>query len=243
MVDVVSRRLPGIAFKVESPPLTDILPRMDVAVFVGFAASGPVHMPTLVEDAAAFSAVFGADVVLAWDAERGEVVYGYLAAAVRAFFRNGGRRCWIVRVPRPRRDASFDADLFLDCRLADTGTASLTSEADFLRYQSAEETRLLKGIHAALEVEEATLIAVPDAVHRGWSRFAPEPPPPAEESPPPIRPQWWHFLDCQPPPQFEAVRQPRWGHFLPCPLRVLPAPELAKEEGDGVVTLTWSRVN
>src|SRR5262245_64334444 len=47
-------------------------------------------------------------VVLAWDAERGEVVYGYLAAAVRAFFRNGGRRCWIVRVPRPRRDASFD---------------------------------------------------------------------------------------------------------------------------------------
>ena len=35
------RRLPGIAFEARPPPLDEALPRMDVAVFVGFAASGP----------------------------------------------------------------------------------------------------------------------------------------------------------------------------------------------------------
>ena len=50
------------------------------------------------------------------------------------------------------------------------------TDADFLRYQSPQ-SRPLKGIHTALEVEEATLIAVPDAVHRGWEPATPEKPP------------------------------------------------------------------
>ena len=33
-----------------------------------------------------------------WDTARGERVRAHLAPSVRAFFRNGGRRCWIVRV-------------------------------------------------------------------------------------------------------------------------------------------------
>src|ERR1700730_696976 len=94
----VSRRLPGFRFEVQPPPLTDVLPRMDVAVFVGFAASGPLHTPVVVEDVAQFTAIFGEDVPLAWDQQRGELVYAYLASAVRAFFRNGGRRCWGIRV-------------------------------------------------------------------------------------------------------------------------------------------------
>src|SRR5205823_11228253 len=158
------------------------------------------------------------------------------------FFRNGGRRCWIVRVPTPAPDAPFDADIFIDHDLKETGVASLMAQADFLRYQSPVP-RALQGIHAALEVEEATLIAVPDAVHRGWSRYEPGPPPRAEESPPPIRPAWWHFLDCKPPPVFEAVREPRWGNFLPCALRVLPFPQLSKSERPGAITLSWTRVN
>ena len=97
-----SRRLPGIRFEVQAPPLTDVLPRMDVAVFVGFAASGPLHTPVAVEDVAHFTAIFGNDLPLAWDLQRGEVAYAYLAAAVRAFFRNGGRRCWIIRVGNAR---------------------------------------------------------------------------------------------------------------------------------------------
>jgi hypothetical protein len=93
-----SRRLPGIRFEVQTPPLTNVLPRMDVAVFVGFAASGPLHIPVAIVDVAHFTAIFGDDLPLAWNQQRGEIVYAYLASAVRAFFRNGGRRCWVIRV-------------------------------------------------------------------------------------------------------------------------------------------------
>ncbi|HTP08839.1 MAG TPA: hypothetical protein VMP08_11355 [Anaerolineae bacterium] len=91
-------RLPGFRFEVQAPPPVDVLPRMDVAVFVGFAARGPLHRPVRVEDAAQFGMIFGDDAQLAWDEVRGEAVYAYLAPAVRAFFRNGGRRAWIIRV-------------------------------------------------------------------------------------------------------------------------------------------------
>lgn len=101
---VVTRRLPGFRFEHESPPLDERLPRMDVACFVGFAASGPVDVPVAVESAAHFESVFGRDAALAWDAARGEQVRAYLGAAVRAFFANGGRRCWVVRVARTRAD-------------------------------------------------------------------------------------------------------------------------------------------
>lgn len=102
-----TRRLPGFRFEAKTPPLAEALPRMDVAVFVGFAASGPVNQPVAVEDAAQFAAVFGEDAPLVWDRQRGENVYAYLAPAVRAFFRNGGRRCWVVRVAGHARENYF----------------------------------------------------------------------------------------------------------------------------------------
>jgi phage tail sheath protein FI len=71
---------------------------MDVAVFVGLAASGPVHRAIALESVAAFEAVFGGDVPLAFDPGRGETIVSNLARSVRAFFSNGGRRCWVVRV-------------------------------------------------------------------------------------------------------------------------------------------------
>ena len=71
--------------------MLDALPRMDVAAFVGFAASGPLNLPVAVETIADFTSIFGMDLPLAWDAERGEQINAYLAPAVRAFFRNGGR--------------------------------------------------------------------------------------------------------------------------------------------------------
>ena len=92
------RRLPGFRFEVETPPPGDVLPRMDIAVFVGFASAGPLHMPVVVEDEAEFQKIFGDDLPLAWDAQRGEQLCAHLGPSVRAFFRNGGRRCWIVRV-------------------------------------------------------------------------------------------------------------------------------------------------
>src|SRR5207249_8859740 len=84
---VRTRRLPGFRFEVQAQPLDEVLPRMDIAVFVGFAAAGPLHVPVVVEDAAQFGAIFGDDAPLAWDERRGEVVDAYLAPAVRAFFR------------------------------------------------------------------------------------------------------------------------------------------------------------
>jgi hypothetical protein len=73
------------------------LVRTDVAGFVGFAERGPIRTDTLpvnpaalavkIESWAEFLSVFG-----------GPIVNGYLAYAVRGFFANGGRRCYVVRV-------------------------------------------------------------------------------------------------------------------------------------------------
>lgn len=97
---LASRRLPGIRIDTLPPQAAQALPRMDVAVLVGFAATGPLHLPVAVESVGQYAAVFGADAALAWDAERGERVLAYLGSAVRAFFANGGRRCWVIRVAR-----------------------------------------------------------------------------------------------------------------------------------------------
>lgn len=93
-----ARRLPGVQFESRPPAVADALPRMDVAAFVGFASSGPIDTPVPLEDAETFADLFGGDPVLAWDRERCEPVRAKLGAAVRGFFRNGGRRCWVVRV-------------------------------------------------------------------------------------------------------------------------------------------------
>ena len=95
-----TRRLPGLRFEAQSPPLADAMPRMDVAVFVGFASSGPINQPVVVEDSTQFAAIFGEDAPLAWDAERGLPMRAYLGPTVRDFFRQDGRRCWIIRVAR-----------------------------------------------------------------------------------------------------------------------------------------------
>ncbi len=71
---------------------------MDIPGFVGFAASGPLDVPVAIEDTARFLEIFGQDQPLAWDTERGEMAYAQLPSTVRGFFRNGGRRCWVVRV-------------------------------------------------------------------------------------------------------------------------------------------------
>jgi hypothetical protein len=75
--------------------------------------------------------------------------------------------------PALERDGlkNFGEALFLDPALADVRTTALAAEAEFIRYQSPDP-RPLEGIHALWEVEEATLLAVPDAVHPGWVKTA-----------------------------------------------------------------------
>ncbi|MBP1202416.1 phage tail sheath protein FI [Duganella sp. 1411] len=61
--------------------------RTDVAGFVGIAQRGPLGIAVPVESARQFEAWFGAP-----------IDNGYLAYCARAFFENGGRRMWAVRV-------------------------------------------------------------------------------------------------------------------------------------------------
>jgi phage tail sheath protein FI len=61
--------------------------RTDIAGFVGIAARGPLHLAVPVESYRQFQTWFG-DVI----------DNGYLAYSARAFFENGGRRLWVVRV-------------------------------------------------------------------------------------------------------------------------------------------------
>jgi hypothetical protein len=135
--------------------------------------------------------------------------------------------------------ATFDASLFFDADLTEEYTRTLMGQADFLRYLSPRP-RKLKGIYAALSVEEATLIAVPDAIHRGWFKKPEDKPTEAEVSSPPERPEWWHFLDCQPPAQIPRASKPETAYFLNCDIQIIPAPVLSVEkERDGTFTLLW----
>jgi hypothetical protein len=137
--------------------------------------------------------------------------------------------------------AQFDWRFFLDDDLIETRVQNLLGQADFLRYQSPSP-RALKGIHAALRLEEATLIVVPDAVHRAWQYEVPDEPPAPLPSAPLRRPEWWRFLDCSSPPDIKPVSEPQWENFLECGIRIIPAPVLVQSEGPdatGTFVLTW----
>ena len=90
-------RLPGVYFQTTKPSPGEILPRMDIAAFVGFAAAGPQQTPVPVEDLETFHQIFGDTLDLAWDRETGQMQTAHLTPTVEAFFQNGGKRCWVVR--------------------------------------------------------------------------------------------------------------------------------------------------
>jgi len=138
--------------------------------------------------------------------------------------------------------AEYSAALFLDPEMVDKGTAALATHADFLRYQLSVPHRL-RGLHAALAVEEATLLCVPDAGLRPWSLNTPSiTAGPAQESSPPARPEWWHHLPCDPAPEAVPLAPtPPWSEFLPCDLKIVPAPVLTGAAvGDSGIELSWT---
>jgi hypothetical protein len=91
-----------------------LLLQSDVPAFVGIAEQGPLDLPVPVESFRQFQAVFG-----------GCIGAGFLAYAVRAFFDNGGRRCWIVRVA----GRVFDGDAGLAARAATLTLHDTSGEA------------------------------------------------------------------------------------------------------------------
>jgi phage tail sheath protein FI len=78
---------PGVYFEYRdaAPAVRGV--RTDIAGFVGLAARGPVNRPVRVESWRQYQAQFG-----------DFVPYGFLAYAVKGFFENGGRTCYVVRV-------------------------------------------------------------------------------------------------------------------------------------------------
>jgi phage tail sheath protein FI len=82
---------PGVYFEWQdaAPPVIRKL-RMDIAGFVGLAERGPLNQPVLVASWTQFQSVFGAF-----------VPYSFLAYAVKGFFENGGRNCFVVRITGP----------------------------------------------------------------------------------------------------------------------------------------------
>ncbi|GAC1361318.1 MAG: hypothetical protein NVSMB32_00100 [Actinomycetota bacterium] len=90
-----SGRLPGVSCSPAMPEATQTI-RLDVAGMVGLAERGPLNQPFPVEDINQYHSIFGGDLVVAQD--NGVPIYARLPSAVKAFFDNGGRRCWIVRV-------------------------------------------------------------------------------------------------------------------------------------------------
>jgi phage tail sheath protein FI len=87
-VNVATYETPGVYFErvdAAGPAITAI--RTDIAGFVGIAARGPLDTPVPIQSWRQFQAYFG-----------DFTGQGFLAYTVRAFFENGGRRCWVVRV-------------------------------------------------------------------------------------------------------------------------------------------------
>src|SRR5439155_12319163 len=79
---------PGVYFEpadIAPGPITAL--RTDIAAFVGIAERGPLHQPVRINSWQQFLTLFG-----------GLIPTAYLAYSVRAFFENGGRTCYVVRV-------------------------------------------------------------------------------------------------------------------------------------------------
>src|SRR6218665_3352883 len=88
----------GVRIVDDPTPSGDGMPVMDVPVFVGFAARGPLNRPVAIDSVAGFEAVFGGllDLVQGGQGEDpGERLTAHLFPAVAAFFSSGGRRCHI----------------------------------------------------------------------------------------------------------------------------------------------------
>jgi phage tail sheath protein FI len=95
---------PGVYFE----PVDAVLPavtalRTDIASFVGIAQCGPLHEAVPVRSWRQFQTIFG-----------NFIPGGYLAYSVKAFFENGGRKCYVVRVAD--RDAANSASAIIHDR-------------------------------------------------------------------------------------------------------------------------------
>ncbi|MEP3331190.1 hypothetical protein [Sedimentitalea sp.] len=139
-------RLPGVYIETVPPPRADTLPRMDVAAFVGFASSGPIDRPVPIEDLSRFRDIFGPDLLLARDTARDTDQFSLLGPAVEAFFSNGGRRAFVVRVADATEAATLDFQIPGLVSSADLSSPAVATarSAGHWPAQLATDTRLVR---------------------------------------------------------------------------------------------------
>ncbi|MCZ7640223.1 MAG: hypothetical protein M5U12_31725 [Verrucomicrobia bacterium] len=90
---------PGVYFETLDSDRTRVRGlRTDIAALVGIAERGPLDQPVRVSSHAQFTAAFG-----------GYLPGAYLAYAAKAFFENGGRTGYFVRVAAPPRTTQTSA--------------------------------------------------------------------------------------------------------------------------------------
>lgn len=131
-----SYQTPGVYFEWADSTRRGITAiRTDIAAFIGLAQRGPLHRPLPVESWRQFQAMFGQF-----------VPYGYLAYAVKAFFENGGDRCFVVRIAAP--DAATAAGEFLGIDGAPTLRVLAASPG---RWGNRVQVRLGAGLSAATQ--------------------------------------------------------------------------------------------
>jgi phage tail sheath protein FI len=146
--------------------------RTDVAGFVGIAERGPVDVPVPVESYRQFQAHFG-DVIGS----------GYLAYTVRAFFENGGRRCWVVRVASRDPLAGLESAALLLRRTATSPdvwrvrASSPGSWGNGLAIQVRETHRAQTSADLARSVPAYTTVASTSGFTRGSLVRLTQPPP------------------------------------------------------------------
>jgi phage tail sheath protein FI len=88
---------PGLYYEIVDTARDDIDPsRVDIPAFIGITSQGLLNQATQINSQAQFQANFGSFIAT-----------GYLAYTVRAFFENGGTRCYVVRVASTSAQAAY----------------------------------------------------------------------------------------------------------------------------------------
>jgi hypothetical protein len=123
----------------------------------------------------------------------------------------------------------FGPGLFVDKTLANARSTTLVDEAEYKRSFSPDP-QALRGLHAALPIEEATLISVPDAVLAGWEQGGP------------VRPDLTRFEtphrvrgDCH----SRSTDCVNVGRFDDCDAPGCPPTLTASARDDGSIVFTW----
>lgn len=221
-----------IAFDSARPVVESDPARMDVACFVGLARATGTALPGAIQDwlqthgwtdgpakrsvdppftdipipidsYAAFTALF--------DPGGSPVSFGtdYLAAAVRSFFAQGGRRCYVVRMDDPLSPAD---SVVVN---GTTGKAQKLTRLLAGQFYAADDRRSWHGIGHLGGLPDVSFLAVPDLPVLSASDPSPAP---GISSPP--TPDAAQFRECQPPVVAPAQQ----------PLFLLPAPRLTIDD-------------